>query len=232
MSNEVKSVEKNSSFDFKATIMSCITFIIAVVLKPITALKSKIKEYSDFKSAGILVLFVAVAEMIIDLLREMISAIFVKKFDYFSGDTKFSVSFENLKELNYFDLIVKNVFWIIVVIVAIAGIYYIVSMIMKKNANFFRLATISAVSFVPVYAVSLIGTIVAYIYAPLASFLLFASFIYSIFTFVSAVNEEVKFEEADYKIYFHTICMTIIFVAAFYILTNMMSSAIGLNGLF
>ena len=229
MSNEVKSVEKKNSFDLKTTIMNCITFIIAVALKPVSAFKSKIKDYSDVKSAGILVLFVAVAEMVLDLLRVMISSVFVKKVNFFSGETKFSVSFENLKELNYFDLIVKNLFITIVVIAAVAGIYYIVSMIMKKNTNYFKLAAITAVSFVPVCAVSLVGTIVAYIYAPLATFLIFAAFVYSVFMFINAVNEEVKFDDADYKIYFHTICLTVIFIAAFYILSNAMSSMF--NGL-
>ena len=232
MSNEVKSVEKNSSFDFKAAVMNCITFIIAAALKPVTAIKSKIKDYSDVKSAGILVLFISVAEMIVNLLGTMIKVIFVKKVNYFSGDTKFEVTFDNLKDLNYFDLIVKELLFTIVVIAAIAGIYYIVAMIMKKNANYFRLAAITAISFVPVFAVSFVGIIIAYIYAPLAAFLVFAAFVYSMFTFVNAVNDEVEFKDADFKIYFHTICLTVMFIAAYYILSNYVTSIFGSAKLF
>ena len=231
MENEVKSVEKKSSFDLMTTIMNCITFILAVALKPVNAMKSKIKDYSDFKSAGILVLFVSLAKMIINLLRTMISVIFVKQRNFFSGETKFEVSFENLKDLNYFDLIVKNVFWSIVVIAAVAGIYYIVAMIMKKNVNYFKMVAITSVSFVPVFVAGFVGIIVAYIYAPLSVFLIFASFIYSFLIFINAIDSEVEFKDADYKVYFHAICLTVIFIVAYYVLSNMIGNMFSLDSL-
>ena len=231
MENEVKSVEKKSSFDLMTTIMNCITFILAVALKPVNAMKSKIKDYSDFKSAGILVLFVSLAKMIINLLGTMISVIFVKQRNFFSGETKFEVSFENLKDLNYFDLIVKNVFWSIVVIAAVAGIYYIVAMIMKKNVNYFKMVAITSVSFVPVFVAGFVGIIVAYIYAPLSVFLIFASFIYSFLIFINAIDSEVEFKDADYKVYFHAICLTVIFIVAYYVLSNMIGNMLSLDSL-
>ena len=194
MENEVKSVGKNSSFDLKATIMGCLNLILAVVLKPVTALKSKIKDYADFKSAGILVLFVALAEMIINLL--------------------------------------EDVFWILVIVAAIAGIYYIIAMIMKKNVNFFKLAAITAVSFVPVFAASFVGIIVAYIYAPLAAFLVVAAFIYSFLIFINAIDGEVDFKDVDFKIYFHTICLTVMFIIAYYVASNYIASIFGSASLF
>ena len=231
MENEVKSVEKKSSFDLMTTIMNCITFILAVALKPVNAMKSKIKDYSDFKSAGILVLFVSLAKMIINPLGKMISVIFVKQRNFFSATTKFEVSFENLKDLNYFDLIVKNVFWSIVVIAAVAGIYYIVAMIMKKNVNYFKMVAITSVSFVPVFVAGFVGIIVAYIYAPLSVFLIFASFIYSFLIFINAIDSEVEFKDADYKVYFHAICLTVIFIVAYYVLSNMIGNMFSLDSL-
>lgn len=231
MENEEKSMEKKNSFDLIATIMNCITFILAVALKPVNAMKSKIKDYFDFKSTGILVLFVSLAKMIINLLGTMISAIFVKQRNFFSGETKFEVSFENLKDLNYFDLIVKNVFWSIVIIAAVAGIYYIVAMIMKKNVNYFKMVTITSVSFVPVFVAGFVGVIVTYIYAPLSVFLIFASFIYSFLIFISAIDSEVEFKDADYKVYFHAICLTVIFIVAYYVLSNMIGNMFSLDSL-
>lgn len=231
MENEVKSVEKNGSFDFMTAVMNCLTFVLAVALRPINALKSRIKDYSDFKNAGILVLFVSLAKMIINLLGTMISTVFVKQRNFFSGETKLKVSFEYLKDLNYFDLTIKNLFISIIVIAAVAGIYYIVSMIMKKNANYFRLVSVTTVSFVPVFVVSFVSIIIAYIYAPLSAFLVFASFVYSFLIFVHAMDSEVDFKDADYKIFFHTICLTVIFIVAYYILSNAVSSMFDINSL-
>ena len=228
MEKEVKSVEK---FDLVATIMNCLTFILAVALKPINALKSKIKDYSDFKSTGVLVLFVALAKMIINLLGTMITTVFVKQTNFFSGETKLVVSFENLKDLKYFDLIVKNLFWSIVVIAAVAGVYYIVSMIMKKETNYFKLAAITAVAFVPVYAAGFVSIIVAYIYAPLSAFIIFAACIYSFLIFIHAIDNEVEFKDADFKVFFHTICLTVIFIVTYYVLSNSVGSTFGLNSL-
>lgn len=232
MENEVKSVGKNNSFDLKETVMGCLSLILAVALKPITALKSKIKDYSDFKSAGILVLFVALAKMILNLLDEMVSAIFVKRFTFLTGETKLEVSFEGLKNLNYFDLIVKYTIGSIIIIAAIAGIYYVVAMIMKKNVNYFKLAAIAAVSFVPVYAAILVGTIVSYIYAPLAAFLAVAAFIYSFLIFINAIDGEVDFKDVDFKVYFHTICLTVMFIIAYYVASNYIASMFGSASLF
>ena len=221
MEKEVKSAEK---IDFVTTMMNCLTFILAVALKPINALKSKIKDYSDFKGAGILVLFVALAEMIVNLLGTMISTIFVKQTSFFSGETKLIVSFKNLKDLNYFDLIVKNLFWSVIIIAAVAGVYYVVSMIMKKNANYFRLAAITAVSFVPLYAALFVSIIIAYIYAPLSAFVVFAAFIYSFLIFIHAIDNEVEFKDADFKVFFHVICLTAVFIVAYYVLNNSVGS--------
>ena len=48
-------MEKTSkNFDFVSFITESFTFILACLLKPITAIKNKINEYADVKSAGFL----------------------------------------------------------------------------------------------------------------------------------------------------------------------------------
>lgn len=214
-------------FDFVSFILECLTFILAVILKPISSIKKKLDEYSDIKTAGILVGVVALGRMIINLLGNMISAIFVKQINIWKGETKLSVSFEGLKNLNYFDLIVKQLFGFIIVVAAIAGIYYVVSLIMKKTVNYFKLVTITTVSFVPFFIVSsFICVIVNYIYVPASVFLAVGSFIYSIFTFAVSVDGEIEFKDVNFKVYFHTICLTVIFIITYYVVSNSISSSI------
>ena len=160
-----------------------------------------------------------------DIFNQIINGLKKKREQYKTQNIK------NLKDLNYFDLIVKNLFWSIVVIAAVAGIYYIVSMIMKKNANYFRLASITAVAFVPVYAAGFVSIIVAYIYAPLSAFLVFAACLYSFLIFIHAIDNEVEFKDADFKVFFHTICLTVVFIVAYYVLSNSIGSMTSLNSL-
>lgn len=226
MDNELKSSVKKDSFDFMKVVNSCIEFIVSVVLHPVTALKEKIKNYSDFKSAGILVLFVSLAKVIINLVSRMISAVFVKQINFFSNETKLDVSFDNLKNLDYFDLIVKQLFWSIAIVAFVGLVYYVVALVMKKNANYFRLVTISSVSFVTVFAVSIISTIISYIYEPLSIFLIIAALVYSFLTFIHAIDNEIEFKDVDYKVFFHTICLTVVFVVSYYVLANMVDTMI------
>ena len=70
-------MEKSTSkdFDLVSSIMGCFMFILASLMKPVTAIKNKINDYSDVKTTGILVVVIAFCRMIINLLGTMISTI-------------------------------------------------------------------------------------------------------------------------------------------------------------
>lgn len=228
-------MEKNTSkdFDLVSCIMGCFMFVLASIMKPVTAIKNKINDYSDVKTTGILVVVIAFCRMIINLLGSMISTIFVKeRVSFLSSDTKLKVSFERLKNLDYFNLIVKQFIGFIIVVAAVAGIYYVVAVVMKKTVNYFKLAAIVTVSFVPMFIATFVSIIVAYIYAPLSAFLIFASLIYSLLTLVHCIDEEVKFDDKSFKVYFQTICLTIVFIVVYYILSKTISSMLSFGNLF
>ena len=228
--DEVKCMDKNVSsknFDLGSIVMNCLMFILNVILKPVSTLKEKLKDYSDFKSSGILVVFVSLGTMLINLLGSMISVVFYKGYSFKKGST-FNVDFGNLKNLDYFDLIVKQFIQFIIVVVAVAGIYYIVSLIFKKSANFFKLVTISAVSFIPfVIATGFVAVILNYIYIPLSLFVTLGALIYSLLTFVNAMDEELNIDDSTLKVYFHSICLTALFIVAYYVLFNEVTTSIG-----
>lgn len=223
-----KKVSKNDGFDFGTVVLGCLMFILNVILKPVSTLKDKLESYSNIKTAGILVVLVSFGRMIINLFGNMISTIFTKEItNYWNGDTKLSINFENLKELDYLSLIFKEFFVFIVVVAALAGIYYIVAMIMKKNANYLKLVTIATVSFIPSIVIgSFVSIIVSYIYAPLATFLVCAAFIYSFLTFVNAMDDELDIDDSNLKVYFHTICLTVVIIVVYYVAVNEIDSSL------
>ncbi len=225
-----KSTSKN--FDFVSFITGCFMFILACLMKPVTAIKSKINEYSDVKTAGILVILVSLCRMIINLLGSMISVIFVKQRNFLKGTTSFSVSFDGLKNLDYFSLIVKQFIGFIIVVAVVAGVYYVVSCVMKKTVNYFKLVSIATVSFIPMFIAGFVSIIISYIYMPIGAFIVFASLVYSVVTFIRIINDEITFDDKNVMVYFQTICLTVIFIIAYYALSNYISSAIGLGSLF
>ncbi len=219
-------MEKNASkkFDFVSFLTESFMFILACLLKPITSIKNKINDYADVKSAGLLTVLVSLCRMIIVLLGEMIRNVIVPSGIFKSS--KFTVSFEGLKNVAYFDIIVKQTIGFIVVIALIAGVYYVVSCVMKKTVNYFKLVTISTLSFIPMYIAGFVSIIVSYIYAPLGVFIVFASLVYSVVTFIKCINEEIKFDDNNFMVYFQTICMTVLFIITYYVLSNYISSSI------
>ncbi len=220
-------MEKTSkNFDFVSFITESFMFILACLLKPITAIKNKINEYADVKSAGLLVILVSLCRMIIGLLNAMIQVIFVKPRGLWKGSSSLTVSFDGLKNLDYFSLIVKQFIGFIIVVAAVAGVYYVVSCVMKKTVNYFKLVSITTVSFIPMFIAGLLATIIGYIYIPLSVFVVFASLVYSVITFVKSVNDELKLE-GDMTVYIQTICLTIVFVITYYVLSNYITSLIG-----
>ena len=220
-------MEKTSKkFDFVSFLTESFTFILACLLKPVTAIKNKINEYADVKSAGLLVILVSLCRMIIGLLNNMIGAIFVKQRNFLKGTTSLTVSFDGLKELDYFNIIVKQFVGFIIVVAAVAGVYYVVSCVMKKTVNYFKLVSITTVSFVPMFITGLLATIIGYIYIPLSVFVVFASLVYSVITFVKSVNDELKLE-GDMTVYIQTICLTIVFVITYYVLSNYITGLFG-----
>lgn len=223
-------MEKNTSknFDFVSFITECFMFILACLLKPITAIKNKINEYADVKSAGLLTVLVSLCRMIIVLLGEMIRNVIVPSGIFKSS--KFTVSFEGLKNVAYFDIIVKQTIGFIIVVAVVAGVYYVVSCVMKKTVNYFKLVSIATVSFIPMFIAGFVATIISYIYIPLGVFIVFATLVYSVITFIRCVNDEIKLD-GDMMVYFQTICLTVIFIITYYVLSNTISSVIGLGSL-
>lgn len=223
--NIKKTEEKGSTTDFVSIIISCLMFLFNIILKPISTLKSRVQDFSDVKKTSILVILVSFIRMILNLFSSIISAIFTKEIvNYWTGDSKLKISFSNLKNLNYFSLIFKQFFGFILVVIIIAGIYYIVSMLMKKKINYFKVASITSVSFITYIIVSyFISPIVNYIYSPFSIFLVFGSLIYSFITFILAINEEVNFKESNYSVYFHTICLTVVVIVTYYIFKDSFS---------
>lgn len=227
-----KFIPSDNGFNFTKWLMDCLMLLLGCILKPITYIKTKIDYYGNVKTAGFLVLVVSFARMVINLLGKMISVVFTKQVtSLFSGKTELKVDFSNLGDLNYFSLIFKQFIGFIIVVLAVSGIYYVVSLIFKKNINYFKVATITTVSFVPMIIVtSFISVIIGYISIPLSALLIVGSFIYSAITYVTLLNDELKLSD-DMKVYFNSICLFALTVVGYFILKSYIGSVLSLNSL-
>ena len=214
-----------------------VSFVIALLLKPFQAFKEEESKFNDIKVAGIFSGIVAALMMACGLLSSMISAMFVKTLDPSTFKFKTTFSFDGLKNLDYVSLIFKNLLIYAVIILIIAGVYYIGTLILKKTVSFSKLLAGTASSIVPCTLLSmLVAPILGKIWTPLSIIVLYVGFVYSIIIFVSLMNDLIGFESNDIKIKFNTICITILVLGGGYayykIMLNQVASSIsGLSGL-
>jgi len=215
----------NSSVSYAP--LNYLMYIIAVLLKPFKCVKEEESKLSNPKTALILSSIVAGAMMLIDLLKTMISSVFVKTMDLTTFQYKTTMELSNLKNLDYLSLIGKNLLMYAGIIVAITLVYYLASLVFKKSLNFIKTLSIAATSLLPYVILGMVvSPILGKIWAPLSIVALVIGIVYSVLIFFNLINNEVDLENTDLKIYFHLICLSILGIAGYYLFVNMLTSSI------
>ena len=143
MSNNREIVNNNTDEN-----VGVLSSMIGLFIKPITTTKEKINNLK-MKQSIIATALVCAITTILTLIQGIISAARTTSYDWSDFSTKTKWDFSNLKELNFFDLIVKNYFYVAIAIVGIAVIYFVGAMIMKKNTKMYHILGITSLSLIP-----------------------------------------------------------------------------------
>ncbi len=233
MSEVKESAKKAADSDFMKMILASLMFLVNIILKPIKTLKSKIEDYSDPKNGFILASVVALATMIVRVVVSFIMALIQKQCTTSIFGKGSCLSFgEKLKTIDWMGITLKHLLIILISMFAVAGIYYLASLIAKKSANFMRLLTITAVSFVPACAAMyLLTPIFGWINIHLGVIVTIVGFVYSLVIFFSAIKDEFKFESDDKAVYFHLICVSIILIVLYFVGINVANNQLNNSSL-
>lgn len=217
----------NQSSEVSNAPLNYLMYIIAILLKPFNCFKEEESKLANTKTSIILSTIVAGSMTLINLVKAMISAVFVKSFDLSTLEYKTSFDIAGLENLDYLQLIGKNLLIYAGVIVAIALIYYLASLVFKKQTSFIKLLAITSTSLIPFIVLGMIvAPILSKIWADLYLIILIISIVYSLLIFINLINAEVDFANGDMRIYYNGICMAVLLIAAYYLIINMLTSAI------
>ena len=138
--NEVKEAAKKAAdSDFMKVVLSSLMFLLNILLKPVKVLKEKIDFYSKPQNGFILAGVVALATMIIRVVVSFLMALIQKQCtsSLFGSGTCLTVG-EKLKAIDWMGITLKHLLIILIVMFAIAGIYYVASLIAKKNNKLYE----------------------------------------------------------------------------------------------
>lgn len=236
--NQVNNSKENNNQqkfeEAKKTAVHYFKYAKDVLLNPYKTFKEKEVELTGTKNALLFSGILAVVMMLITLLTAMITSIFVKELSAKTFELHTVVKFSNLGDLNYLVLIGRNLLIYAGIIAAIAGVYYIVSLIFKKESKFTKLLSISATSIIPFIALGMIlSPILSLIWTPLSIIAKVGGLVYSILVFMSLIKEELSFETKDLEIKFHLICLTILGTIGYYLYIKLFMAVVnnGLNDL-
>lgn len=198
--------------------MNFFMYILMILIKPFKTFKEEEEKLTDTKNSLILSGIVVGLMLVINLIKSMITTVFTKKMDYTTFKLKTVIDFSNLKNLDWLDLLGKHLLIYAGIILAIAVVYYLASLVFKKNGNFIKLLSISATSLIPFTLVGMFASFVlGKIWSPLYIVCVIVSLIYSVLILVSLINKQFEFENNDTKIYFHLICLGVLAVAGYYL---------------
>lgn len=198
--------------------MNFFMYILMILIKPFKTFKEEEEKLTDTKNSLILSGIVVGLMLVINLIKSMITTVFTKKMDYTTFKLKTVIDFSNLKNLDWLDLLGKHLLIYAGIILAIAVVYYLASLVFKKNGNFIKLLSISATSLIPFTLVGMFASFVlGKIWSPLYMVCVIVSLIYSVLILVSLINKQFEFENDDTKIYFHLICLGVLAVAGYYL---------------
>ena len=213
----------SKKIDFKGYL----NYSIGIIKAPFTTFQNEAESFNDSKSALIFAGVIAVAMM----LCNFIVNVFIETKVSFKG-IKYAFGFNSIDGDAIVELVLKQLLIYAAVIVAIAAVYYVVSLIFKKSASFTKLVAISATSMIPFTVGAILGlNILKVLWVPLAIGVAVAGIIYSVLILVNLINDYIKFDKKDMAILFNLICLTIIVCglgyAAYKIALNAATGAFG-----
>lgn len=208
--NPVNKTNKTEGTNYMLLIMS-------ILLKPITTIKSKLDKFDDMKFSILFTVIISGVITVIKFLTSIFSVLINKKYNWLTGERSISWNWEAIKKIKWFEIINKNLFFYVGVLLAIAAVYYLSSLIVKKNASFQRLLGIASISIIPMIILTfVISPIMGIISSTLGFLISVVGIIYTILLLIDGINRELKFEDEDARLYTNLICLSILASGIFY----------------
>lgn len=212
--------------------LNYLMYIITILIKPFKSFKDEETKLNNTKHSFILALIISGAMTIINLIKTIFSTVRVASYSWTKGYT-YSWKWDNLKNIKWLEVIGKNFLIYAGIILAIALVFYLGSLIVKKELSFVKSLSIASTAIIPVViGAMIISPLIGKIWSPLSVVFTVVSGTYSLIILYELMNDKLKLDE-DIKIYFNVVCLGILAVAGYYVYMKLLMSSVtdGLNGL-
>ena len=205
----------------KMTVVSYFKIMMELFLKPSTTLSESINKFKEPKNAFAFAGIISGILTVINLFNSMINVLIVKSYSWTLNKTTTTWVWSNLKELNYFKLIGREFLIYSIILLAIAGIYYLTGLVIKKESNYNKLLAVGAMAAALYIGISsVLAPILMKIYAPIGFVISVVGVIYALFILITGMDRELALEDNDKRIFVHVTCLSLMFILYAYIAVN------------
>ena len=205
--------------------LNYLLYIINVLIKPFKSFKKEEQKLNDSKTSFILALIVSGGMTIINLIKTIFTTVRVKSFSFTEGYVS-TWQWDNLKNIKWVEVIGKNFLIYLCILFAIAIVFYLGSLIIKKQLNFMKILSIASTAVLPaIICGMIISPLAGKVWSPLSIIFMVAGGVYSLLILYELVNDDLKLD-GDIKIYFNLICLSILVVAGYYVFMKLFMSSV------
>lgn len=203
--------EKIEDVDVKPIIL--LNLLFDLIKKPGTTLTKYVSKYQGTKTAFFITMFITVFSLVLSLVMSLITGGFIKNYNVTTGSYTTSYSFSNIFTQDFLRIIAIALMISGGLILIVSIVYYAASFFNSKGVNFGKCLMICNVCFLPliigVTALYSLGVIISYY---VGFIFLGISIIYSTILFITGMNECLKIESLDKKIYYNLFNLVIVFL--------------------
>ena len=205
--------------------LNYLMYIIAIILKPLKSFRDEEKKLMNTKTSIIFTLIVTGVMTIINLVKTIFTTVHVASYSWSEG-YNYSWEWGNIKNIKWLEVIFKNYIIYACIIFAIALVFYLGSLIIKKQLSFIKTLSITTTSIIPaVIGAMALSPLAGAIWSPLGVVFMVTGMVYSMIILYELMNKELKLE-GDTKIYFNLVCLGIIAVAGYYVYMKLFMSSV------
>ena len=206
-------VPNTSSFNYPK-------YILNALLHPMQNFKKEEEKLNSTKVSFILLLIMVAVMLVSNVVQTVLSTVRVTEYSWTDGYVT-TWKWEKLGEINWLETIGKNFLIYAGIILIIVVLFYIVSLIFKKNLNFIKILSISASAVIPaVLGVMVLSPILGAIWEPLSIIFSILGLVYSVIVLYELINSNLDLD-SDMKIYFNLLCFGILLVAGYFAYINL-----------
>lgn len=188
------------------------TNIFKLLIKPITEI-----NYINQNKNFLLIIITIISLTISNLINTMVNNIWKINVDLYTGKIIREFNIKNLSNLNYVDLLLKDLFIYAAILLGIIIIYYFASLIVNKRIGFKKISNIVCYSIYPfIIGVFIITPFLSLLFYDLKIVLNIIFIIYSLSILTININKELNINN-NIKLYLNAVCLSLTFILTYYV---------------